>query len=349
MPRAAIGDLPLSGGGSLVGAEIAYETWGPPSREAVLICHALTGDQRPGDLSGSKGWWRGVVGPGEVIDTRRAFVVASNVIGSCYGSTGPDAQGRLADGSPFPAVSVEDMVAAQGRLLRHLGVERLRLVIGGSLGGLQAIAWAGSGALPVRQAVAIGAADRLPALQVALCHAQHVALELGLAHGDAAGGMRAARAIAMTTYRSDRHFDRRFGRGPAPRGGRRFAVESYLDHHGDRLAERFSAWSYLVLSRAMATFAWDLEVREGTRVDLVAIERDWLFPEPDVEALDARLRRRGVEGALRRLGTEMGHDAFLAEQESLADILRGLGADTAAAPPAGGAAKTARTAHAALR
>ncbi len=349
MPRGAIGDLPLSGGGSLEGAEIAYETWGPPSPEAVLICHALTGDECPGDVAGKQGWWRGIVGPGQVIDTRRSFVVASNVIGSCYGSTGPDAEGRLAGGRPFPAVSVQDMVTAQGRLLRTLGVERLRLVIGGSLGGLQALAWAGQGSLPVRQAIAIGAADRLPALQVALCHAQHVALELGLRHGDAAGGLRAARAIAMTTYRSDPHFEERFGRSPAPRGGRRFAVESYLDHHGDRLAERFSAWSYLVLSRAMATFAWDLGVRQGTRVDLVAIQHDWLFPESAVASLDARLRRRGVAGGLGRLETEMGHDAFLAEQESLAVILRGQIAETAAAPPRGGAAEIGPAGRAAVR
>lgn len=349
MPRAAIGDLPLAGGGRLEGAEIAYETWGRHSREAVLICHALTGDQRPGDVGPEQGWWRDIVGPGKVIDTTRSFVVASNVIGSCYGSTGPDQSGRLQDGQPFPEISVQDMVAAQARLLKALGVERLRLVIGGSLGGLQALSWAGQKAIGVRQVIAIGAGDRLPALQVALCHAQHVALELGLSHGDAAGGLKAARAIAMTTYRSEPHFEARFGRSPARAGGRRFAVESYLDHHGDRLAERFSAWSYLVLSRAMANFAWDLSVREGTRVDLVSIQHDWLFPEAAVQSLDARLRLRGVEGGIVRLETEMGHDAFLAEQGTLAAILRRQMDATPAVPPEGGGAGVAHRGRAALR
>ena len=337
MPSIAIGDVPLSGGGSLEGVEIAYETWGAPARDAVLICHALTGDQRPADLGRQQGWWRGIVGPGKFLDPARHFIVASNVIGSCYGSTGPDAAGRLPGGLPFPEISVADMVAAQTRLLTLLGVRRLSLVIGGSLGGLQALVWSGQRSLPVDHVVAIGAADRLPALQVALCHAQHVALELGLAHGDAAGALRAARAIAMTTYRSDPHFEVRFGRSPAPRGRRRLAVESYLDHHGERLAERFSAWSYLVLSRAMEHFAWDLGVREGTRVDLVSIQHDWLFPEAALESLHMRLRLQGVAGGLERLTTEMGHDAFLAEQERLADILRKLESG-AAAPPPGGAA-----------
>ncbi len=349
MPRVAIGDLPLTGGGSLEGAEVAYETWGAPAEEAVLICHALTGDQRPADQGGTPGWWREIVGPGKAIDTSVHFVVASNVVGSCYGSTGPDSHGLVHGGLAFPEVSVRDMVAAQAGLLTAIGVRRLRLVIGGSLGGLQALAWAGQANLPVQQAIAIGAADRLPALQVALCHAQHVAIELGLAHGDPAGALRAARAIAMTTYRSGPHFEARFGRSPAPRGKRRFAVESYLDHHGERLADRFSAWSYLVLSRAMANFAWDLSVQPGTRVDLVAIQHDWLFPESAVADLHKRLLRAGVPGGLARLQTDMGHDAFLAEQEALAVILREQIDVAPAARPSGRAAGLDRPSRAALR
>ena len=338
MPRAAIGDLPLAGGGRLKDATVAYQTWGQPGPEAAVVCHALTGDQHPGDWGRTQGWWREIVGPGKVLNTERSFVVAMNVIGSCYGSTGPDPNGLLPDGRPFPEITVHDMVEAQRRVLAQLGVERVALVIGGSLGGLQALAWSGQETLPVRHAIAIGAADRLPALQVALCHAQHVALELGLAHGDAAGGLRAARAVAMATYRSEPHFEARFGRNPAPAGRRRFAVESYLDHHGDRLAERFSAWSYLLLSRAMANFAWDLSVGRDTRIDLVSIERDWLFPEQSVNSLNSALRMLGVPGGLARLETEMGHDAFLAEQNALAGILGTLLAQAQAAPPAGGAA-----------
>jgi homoserine O-acetyltransferase len=315
----------------------------------VLVCHALTGDHQPGDAGRKRGWWRDLVGPGRAIDTEHSFVLATNVIGSCYGSTGPDSNGLLPDGRPFPEISVQDMGGAQQRLLEVLGIERLRLVIGGSLGGLQALTWAGQDALPVDQVIAIGAADRLPALQLALCHAQHVALELGLGHGDAEGGLKAARAVAMATYRSNPHFEVRFGRSPAPSGSRRFAVESYLDHHGDRLAERFSAWSYLLLSRAMANFAWDLRVQEGTRVDLVSIRHDWLFPEPAVESLHARLRLKGVAGTIARLDTEMGHDAFLAEQQALSAILRPLLQDAQAAPPEDGTAELNQPGRAALR
>jgi len=330
MPRLAVGALDLAGGGRLEDVEVAYETWGAPAPEAVLVCHALTGDQHPADRPGRSGWWSGVVGPGRPVDTRRHYVVASNVLGGCYGTTGPDAAGRAADGRPFPDVAVQDMVAAQARLLEALGVRRLRLVTGGSLGGLQALSWA-RGPLPARQVLAIGAADRLPSLQVALCHAQHVALELGLRHGDGPGGLRAARAIGMTTYRSEPHLAERFGRRSASGGPRRFALESYLDHHGNRLAERFEPWSYLVLSRAMASFHWDLAVAPGTRVDLVAIEHDWLFPEPAVRALDRALRRRRVAGRTLRLRTTMGHDAFLAEQDALGALVRAL-LDEEAAP-----------------
>ncbi len=323
MPALRIGDLPLAAGGTLRGAEIAYETWGEPSEEAVLVCHALTGDAHIASAGGRPGWWDGIVGPGRAIDTQTRFVVASNVIGGCYGSSGPDARGRTPDGSAFPQIAVQDMVQAQLLLLRRLGVRRLRLVIGGSLGGLQALAWAKRQEIPARQVVAIGASDRLPALQVALCHAQHVALELGLSHGDGPGGMRAARAVAMATYRSDPHFAARFGRSPARQetGDRAYALETWLDHHGEQLAQRFSAHTYLLLSRAMAQFEWDREVRPGTRVDLIAIAGDWLFPPDGVEALHRLLRRQEIPGDLLMLETEMGHDAFLADQPALGDLL----------------------------
>ncbi|MDA8346197.1 MAG: homoserine O-acetyltransferase [Thermaerobacter sp.] len=321
-----IGDLPLSAGGTLRAPKIAYETWGTPSEEAVLICHALTGDAHVAASGNRPGWWDGIVGPGRAIDTRRHYVVASNVLGGCYGSSGPDSAGLSTGGTPFPQVSVEDMVLAQHRLLQLLGVRRLRLVVGGSLGGLQALSWANCRELSVQQVVAIGASDRLPALQLALCHAQHVALELGIAHGDPEGGLRAARAVAMTTYRTDGHFAERFGRTPASRADkdRTFALETWLDHHGDRLAERFSAHSYLVLSRAMAQFQWDGAVRPGTRVDLIGITGDWLFPAQDVEALHRRLRNQGVPGGHLVLATEIGHDAFLAEQAATGQLLSAL-------------------------
>ncbi len=326
MSTVRIGDLPLSGGGALRATEIAYETWGTPSEEAILVCHALTGDAHAAASGGRAGWWDGVVGPGRAIDTSQQFVIASNVLGGCYGSTGPDDEGNAPDGTPFPQVTVEDMVRAQERLLQSLGVRRLRLVVGGSLGGLQALCWAKERDIPARQVVAIGASDRLPPLQIALCHAQHLALELGISHGDPAGGLRAARAVAMSTYRSDRHFGERFGRQKAQEEAkpRAFALETWLDHHGNRLAERFSAWSYLVLSRAMARFHWDRHVRDGARVDLISISDDWLFPADDVALLDGALRAQSVPGEHLTLKTRMGHDAFLAEQDAMGTLLSSL-------------------------
>ena len=335
MPSVRIGDLPLQAGGTLRAPRISYESWGTPSEEAVLVCHALTGDAHVAAADGRPGWWDGIVGPGCAIDTRQRYVIASNVLGGCYGSSGPDAAGLGEDGAPFPRIFVQDMVAAQKALLRSLGVRRLRLVLGGSLGGLQALSWAGSADLPVQQVVAIGASDRLPALQVALCHAQHQALEFGIACGDPDGGLRVARSVAMATYRTDGHFAGRFGRTAAslPGTSRTFALETWLDHHGDRLARRFSATSYLALSRAMAAFQWDGAVRDGSRVDLIGIEGDWLFPPEDVAELHRALRSRGVPGDHLVLSSEIGHDAFLAEQPATGALLSTLIARAEGARP----------------
>lgn len=327
MPRLSVGPLRLDSGPTLENVEIAYETWGAPRREAILVCHALTGDAHvaKSDANPAPGWWEGIVGPGCPIDTGRHYVIASNVIGGCYGSTGP---GR---GESFPLVSVQDMVRAQALLLRALGVRGLELVIGGSLGGMQALAWSSMTDLTPRRVIAIGASGRLTPLQVAICHAQHVAIELGLRHNDPEGALRAARALAMITYRSDRHFEQRFGRLPSERPGRSLLIETYLDHHGDRLAERFRAESYGVLSRAMELFDWDEEVAPGTLVDLLPIDSDWLFPPQAIRDLAARLRRRGALGSVQVIRSEIGHDAFLADIAGTAAAIRlALGAPRSA-------------------
>jgi len=323
MPRLPIGDLPLRSKEVLRGAQLYFETWGAPAREAVLVCQTLTSDARPHATRPTEppGWWEGVLGPGHVLDPASSFVICANVIGGCHGSTGPDERGRAPDGRPFPALALEDMVSAQLPLLAALGVERLRLVVGGSLGGMQALAWASQSQVPVDHVVAIAAADRLPALQLALCHAQHVALELGLRHGDLEGALQAARTIALSTYLCDRHLERRFGREPAQLPGRRFALETYLDHHGRRFAQRFSPQTYLALSQAMTSFDWGLKVQAGTRVDLIAISSDWLFPPEAVQDLHLRLRRLGVPGDYLVHRSDLGHDAFLVEQEATAGLI----------------------------
>lgn len=318
MPRREIGPLALAGGGLLENVEIAYETWGDPGAPAVLVCHALTGDAHVARHSpeDAPGWWDGIVGPGCPIDTDRHYVIASNVIGGCYGSTGPR------PGEPFARISVADMVQAQARLLEALSVERLAFVIGGSLGGMQALAWASIGLPRPERVIAVGASGSLGPLQVALCHAQHLAIELGLRRGDPRGALQAARAIAMTTYRSEQHFGERFGRTPSDRPGRDLALESYLDHHGERLADRFSAESYLALSRAMEFFEWDESVAAGTLVDLLPIDSDWLFPPQAVRELGARLSRRRVLGGIYPIRSDVGHDAFLADPTATGEAIR---------------------------
>lgn len=318
MPRLSIGPLPLASGAVLEDAEIAFETWGTPRSSAVLVCHALTGDAHVARHSpqDAAGWWDGIVGPGCPIDTDRHYVIASNVIGGCYGSTGPQ------PGEPFPQVSVGDMVQAQARLLEALSVDRLEFVIGGSLGGMQALAWASMDRPRPERVIAVGASGSLGPLQVALCHAQHLAIELGLSRDDPRGALRAARAIAMTTYRSEQHFAERFGRARSDRPERDLALESYLDHHGERLADRFSAESYLILSRAMELFAWDESVAPGTVVDLLPIESDWLFPPPAIRDLGARLGRRNVLGGIYPIRSDVGHDAFLADVPATGAAIR---------------------------
>lgn len=328
MPRVRIGPLRLEDGTELRDVDIQYETWGAPQHEAVLICHALTGDAHVArhEADDRPGWWDGIVGPGLAINTDRNYVIASNVLGGCYGSTGPNGT------EAFAQVSVTDMVEAQRRLLVSLGVTRLSLVIGGSLGGMQALAWASVEEPAPQRVVAIGAAGSLSPMQVAICHAQHVAIEVGLSHNDPGGGLRSARALAMATYRSDRHFEERFGRRASERPERALALESYLDHHGDRLAERFKAESYLVLSRAMALCDWAEAVTPGTVVDLLPIDSDWLFPPQRVRALGMRLRQSGALGGIYPIRSEIGHDAFLADIEATGAAIRlALGAPLA--PP----------------
>lgn len=325
------GPFALESGASLPELTIAYRTWGrlaPGGGNAVLVCHALTGSA---DLHL---WWPALLGPGRAFDPQRDFVVCSNVLGSCYGTTGPLAArpggtGRYGPG--FPAVSVRDIVRAQAALLDALGVRRLQLVAGGSLGGMQALEWAALYPGRVAAVAALAVSGRHSAWCIGLSEAQRQALYADPLWQDGAydpaappaAGLRAARTVAMCTYRSRASLEQRFGRAPATGGG--FEVEAWLRRHGDRLVERFDANSYVTLTRAMD--GHDLARGRGAYLEtlasiaaptlVVAIDSDVLYPPEEQAELAAGLGR----GRLAWLRSPHGHDAFLIEGDQVNRLL----------------------------
>jgi homoserine O-acetyltransferase len=337
-------DEPLRvSGGELCPLTLRYALYGELNERrdnAVLVCHALSGSARVAD------WWPELFGAGRPFDTERFCVVGSNVIGSCYGSTGPrstDPKTGEPYGADFPVVHIGDMVRAQSRLLERLGVRRLRAVVGGSIGGMQALRWAVDFPERVERCVAVGAAP-LSAMGLALNHLQRQAITndplwRGGRYTDDAPpekGLALARAVAMCSYKSAELFDDRFGRNPDRAGedphrslSERFDVAGYLDHQGRTFTRRFDANSYLILSKAMDTF--DLARghvseeaalrRVRARVLLVGITSDWLFPAEDVRALARRMAAAGVECCYEELHSEHGHDGFLADADLLAPLL----------------------------
>ncbi|HZR30012.1 MAG TPA: homoserine O-acetyltransferase [Terriglobales bacterium] len=339
------GPFPLASGGSLRPLILRYALYGTLNQardNAILVCHALSGSARVAD------WWPGVVGPGCAIDTERYCIIGINVIGSCYGSTGPASQNAETGkpyGGRFPLVTIRDMVRAQAELLRDkLGIEHLHTVIGGSLGGMQALQWAVDYPDAVERCIAIGATP-LSAMGLALNHLQRQAILCDPAwnggeyasDGGPAAGLSLARGIAMCSYKSAELFDERFARRPNQRGsedphrslGERFDVAGYLDYQGKIFVDRFDANTYLALSKAMDTF--DFHIGYGSeeaafqriraRVLLLGISSDWLFPPNDVCKLSDRMASAGVSVRYLELHSGHGHDAFLAELDSVRAII----------------------------
>ena len=338
----------LVAGGSLQPVTLSYALYGElnDARDnAVLVCHALTGSARVAD------WWPQLVGPNQPFDTTQYCVIGVNVIGSCYGSTGPSSThpqktGQLYGGD-FPVVTIRDIVRTQARLLDHLGIERLHTVIGGSIGGMQALSWAVDFPERVERCIAVGAAP-LSAMGLALNHLQRQAIRNDPAwrDGDYAldqqpvAGLALARAIALCTYKSSELFSERFARRPDRSGEdpqnsltARYDVAGYLDYQGSIFTPRFDANSYLLLSKAMDTFdladggrsSPSLEAafrRIRARLLLVGISSDWLFPASDVRALAWAARAAGVRASYAELISSHGHDGFLAEAEQLAPIIK---------------------------
>jgi homoserine O-acetyltransferase len=340
---AATLDLPgpfvLESGARLPSVRVAYRTWGRLDEHggnAVLVCHALTGSA---DVDR---WWGALLGPGRALDPERDFVVCSNVLGGCYGTTGPTSprpDGR-AWGAAFPDVSVRDIVRVQAALLEELGVRRLRLVVGGSLGGMQVLEWALVFPARVAAIAPIATSARHSAWQIAISETQRQAIAADPRFRGGhypeddppAAGLAAARQVAMFSYRSRESLDARFGRERAADG--RYAVEAWLDHHGRALVDRFDANSYLTLTKAMDTHDVG-RGRGGWREALaavvapalvVSIDSDVLYPPAEQEQLAAAL----PDARLVTLRSPHGHDAFLIEGEAVNALVRAFREEVAA-------------------
>lgn len=330
------GEFALESGVSLSDVDVAYETYGRLNiarDNAVLLCHALTGSARAGsgdeEWSFDRGWWSPLIGPGRALDTNRNFVVCSNILGSCYGTTGPasvhPATG-LVYGKSFPQVTVRDMVRAQHALLRHLGVSQI-VVIGGSLGGMQVLEWALMFPEMVRAIVPIATAAQHSAWAIAWNRTARQAIlsdpEWIVSDGERAfNGLALAREISMISFRAWDSFNERFSR--RQRNGK-FEIENYLDHQGQKLVRRFDPRSYIVLTQAMDHH--DVAHGRGTVESVlghiavpalcVGIDSDVLYPAVEQRAIaDAIPNARYAE-----IQSPHGHDAFLIEFEQMKNVL----------------------------
>lgn len=348
---ADVGPVVLEWGGALPAVRVAYETWGTLDDDrsnAVLVLHALTGDSHvvgpAGPGHATAGWWQGLVGPGAPIDTDRWFVVAPNVLGGCQGTTGPAS--LAPDGRPwgsrFPRVTVRDQVTVEAVLADRLGIGRWAAVLGGSMGGMRVLEWAVSYPNRVGAALLLAVGAVATADQIATQTTQVLAIRSDPAFrgGDYYDvqpgegphrGMGLARRIAHLTYRSEAELDLRFGReaqeGEDPVRGGRYAVQSYLDHHADKLARRFDAGSYVVLTEAMNSHDVG-RGRGGVAAALGRITAPTLVAGVDSDRLyPLRLQEELAEliptcDGLRVIGSPYGHDGFLLETEAVAVLVR---------------------------
>jgi homoserine O-acetyltransferase/O-succinyltransferase len=329
-------------GGVLPGMRVAYETWGTLDGDggnAVLVEHALTGDSHvvgpPGPGHPTGGWWDGLIGPGRALDTDRFFVVCANVLGGCQGTTGPSS--RAPDdgpwGSRFPEVTVGDQVRVEASLADALGIDRWACVVGGSMGGMRALEWAV--ALPDRVEtlffLASGAVATADQIGTQTTQQMAIRSDPRWRGGDyplddpPVAGLGIARRIAHLTYRSAFELGQRFGTEVQDDG--RFAVASYLDHHADKLARRFDAGSYVVLTETMNS--WDVgRGRGGVDAALARVTARALVAGVDSDRLYPLEQQRQVADALgvplQVISSPYGHDGFLIEVDAVGELLRGL-------------------------
>jgi homoserine O-acetyltransferase len=341
--------FPLEAGGRLEEVTVAYETWGTLNARcsnAVLVLHALTGDAHAARAAGpghaSRGWWDGLIGPGAAIDTDRYYVVCPNVLGSCQGTTGPsslDREGRPY-GSRFPLITIRDQVAVEIALADRLGIAQWACVIGGSMGGMRVLEWCIGAPERVARAVVLAVGAAASTDQIALC-----SLQVGAIRSDPAfnggdyymtgsrpvDGLSIARGIGHFSYRTGAEFEERFGRDPQgeeePLKGGRYAIESYLQHHGEKLGKRFDPNSYITLSEAMnhhdvGRDRGGIEEALGSvqaDVTVAGITTDRLYPLALQEQLARSLPARPSVSVVESVS---GHDGFLLEVEQVGRVVR---------------------------
>ncbi len=317
--------LALERGGTLAPVRVAFNTYGKLNAardNAVVVCHALTGSSSVG---GASGWWPDLVGPGRMLDTERDFVICSNVLGGCYGTTGPASPDPNSDrdyGPGFPEVTIHDMVRVQKALADRLGVSRLRAVVGGSMGGMQALEWLRLYPDFVGAGVVIGAPPRHSPWGIIFNHLARMAIQndpdfRAGRYAAQPKGLALARAITTLFFRSPESFQITQGRRPSPVDAARFAMETYLEHQGEKLLERFDANSYITISRAMDWFDLSTEQLAGIAqpVLCVGISSDILYLPSEVREVAETI----PNATYWELNSPHGHDAFLLETEQLGE------------------------------
>ena len=347
----SVGAVELERGGALPDVRVAYEAWGTLNAardNAVLVEHALTGDSHVTGPAGpghpTPGWWDGLIGPGLPLDTDRFFVVASNVLGGCQGTSGPAS--TAPDGSPwgsrFPFITIRDQVQVERLLADELEIPRWRAVLGGSMGGMRAIEWAVTHPERVDTAIVLASTAYATAEQIAWCQPQLLAIrsDPDFHGGDyydrptgPDAGLGIARRIAHITYRSELELHDRFGRAPQgteePLGGSgRYAVESYLDHHAGKLAGRFDANSYVVLTEAMSSHdvgrgrggVQEALRRVTSQLVVVSVDSDRLYPPRLSEEIAAAV----PHAQSHQVSSPYGHDGFLIETEQVGRVVESV-------------------------
>ncbi|MBN1201528.1 MAG: homoserine O-acetyltransferase [Anaerolineae bacterium] len=347
--------LRLRGGGSLDSFTLAYETYGTLNTDrsnAILICHALSGDAHVAgyhtdDPDEKPGWWDAAVGPGKLIDTDRFFVICSNVIGGCQGSTGPSSPAP--DGKPyalrFPVITIADMVQAQRCLIDHLGIQKLLAVTGGSMGGMQALQWAVDMPDRVASVLFLASTARSSAQHIAFNETgrQAIYADPNWNNGDyysgpaPHGGLAVARMMAHITYMSEISLERKFGRNLQTRDSLaytfsepEFAVESYLAYQGQKFVERFDANSYLYITKAIDYFDIGTDygslqaalARTQCSFLVVSFSSDWLYPAEQSQELVKALTKLGREVEYHHIEAPFGHDSFLVEVDRMAHTVK---------------------------
>ena len=349
--------LVMDAGALLAPLTVAYQTYGVLNDDrsnAILVCHALTGDQHVANehpVTGKPGWWSAMVGPGRPIDTDRYFVICSNVVGGCMGSTGP-ASTNPETGKPWglslPVVTIRDMVRAQAMLIDHLGIETLFCVAGGSMGGMQVLQWAATYPERVFSALPIATASKHSAQNIAF---HEVGRQAVMADPDWRGGQYAengarplkglavARMAAHITYLSEGALQRKFGRKLQDRSAPTFSfdadfqIENYLRYQGSSFVDRFDANSYLYVTRACDYF--DLAADYGgslarafagahTRFCVVSFTSDWLYPTSDARTIVHALNAASLPVSFVEIDTDKGHDAFLLDEPDFMATTRGF-------------------------